>query len=253
MDIFDKKITIETMDIISNNDPNSAYVINLIERGERWDKINNLFKKSKIHLFRAPAIKNTNGHLGCGLSFVKIVKYAKENNLKTVLIFEDDNMPLDNFENRWFTIKNWLDNNLDKWEIFNGGARFMDWLYYNKKIPNPDDYDVEIVYKINNIEYLFQSDMMVSTNWIYINSNCYDKVIEWQYNNNKGNSLIPIDRYITNKNHFNHVYCIPPLALQYNSKSDTANYENSLDKYDNTIIELFNKIYIKKVSEYFLN
>jgi GR25 family glycosyltransferase involved in LPS biosynthesis len=193
--------------------------------------------------------------LGCGLSFVKIVKYAKENNLKTVLIFEDDNMPLDNFENRWFTIKNWLDNNLDKWEIFNGGARFMDWLYYNKKTPNPDKYDVEIVYKINNIEYLFQSDIMVSGNWIYINSNCYDKVINWQYNNknNNDNLLIPMDQYITNKKHFKHVYCIPPLALQYNSKSDTANYEQSLDNYDTAIIELFNKIYIKKVSEYFLN
>ena len=243
---------IDTSDIISDNNINNAYVINLLDRNDRWEQINNTFKNSKINLIRVPAIKRKNGHLGCGLSFVKIVKYAKENNLKTVLIFEDDNMPLKDFDNRWFIIKKWLDNNLDKWEVFNGGARFIDWQSYKDKEPDPNDYNVELLYKINNNEYLFQSDIMVSENWLYINSSCYDKVLDWQYNNKSNTSLIPMDQYITKKEYFNHVYCIPHLALQHNSESDTSHYDQALDKYDNSIIELFNKIYKNTVSSYYI-
>lgn len=246
-----KEFNIYNNDLIMNLDindkikDNSAFVINLDKRTDRWYQIKKLFKNSSINLIRVSAIKKNDGHLGCGLSFMKIVRYAKENNLKSVLIFEDDNMPLDNFDSRWLTIKKWLDNNLDKWEIYNGGARFLDWQTYNKKVPNINNYDVKLFHKINHNEYLFKNDLIVSTNWMYINFNCYDKLLKWLDIQTNIRFLVPIDQYINNSKNFNCVFSIPQLALQYNSKSDTSFYENDLDNYDKTILELSNKIYKK--------
>jgi hypothetical protein len=98
-------------DRIYNNNlkyDNNAYVINLNHRVDRWIQINKKFKNSNFRLIRVPAIKNENGALGCGLSFLKAVKYAKDKKLDSILIFEDDNKPLDNFEARWLIIKEWL-------------------------------------------------------------------------------------------------------------------------------------------------
>lgn len=243
--IFKNDLTMEPLNL--NIKEHNAYVINIDKRKDRWELIQNVFKKSSIHLTRISAIKKNDGHLGCGLSYMKIVKYAKENNLKTVLIFEDDNMPLDNFSKRWIMIKEWLDNNLDKWEIYNGGARYIDWQDYNKKMPNPDKYDVQLMYKINSDEYLFQSKLIVAGNWVYINSNCYDKVLKWLDIQTNIKYLIPMDQYINSKKYFNCLYSLPQLALQYNSKSDTSFYESNLDEYDSAILNLSNQLYKKYV------
>jgi uncharacterized membrane protein YkvI len=53
---------------------NEAYVINLDERRDRWKQIQNSFAGSSIKLNRISAVKHNNGHIGCGLSFMKIVK-----------------------------------------------------------------------------------------------------------------------------------------------------------------------------------
>ena len=73
-----------------------AYVINLDDRKDRWNDTINYFKDSSIDLERVSAIKNKNGHLGCGLSIQKIIQMAKDQNMESVLILEDDNKPLDN-------------------------------------------------------------------------------------------------------------------------------------------------------------
>jgi hypothetical protein len=93
------------------------------------------------------------------------VKYAKENNLKTVLIFEDDNMPLDNFDNRWKTIKNWLKVTSTSFKIVDDFIRQKDYppvlefsgqtqthknVYHNKEFLNRwqilfgEQYEVEL-------------------------------------------------------------------------------------------------------------
>ena len=111
-----------------------AYVINLDESTERWKGINNRFKRTSLNLIRISAIKNTYGKLGLLLSLKKIIQHAKDNKLETVLILEDDAAPELNFDNRWNIIKNWLDNNMDKWEIFNGGALLYDYNYIETRL-----------------------------------------------------------------------------------------------------------------------
>ena len=182
--------------------------------------------------------------------FTSPIKLAKEKGLKTVLIFEDDNKPLDNFNKRWNTIKHWLDSNLDKWEIFNGGARFEGWGdITNEDIPESCK-NIKLVNNIDNKEYLFTNDRILSTNWIYINSSVYNKILKWETQINQmffNPSKDAIDRYITNLKEFNVQFCIPLLALQQSGKSDTDNIHADYDKKDRLIINIYKKIYDKYV------
>ena len=238
-------------DIKSSTNPNRAYVINLDKRPERWENIQKSFKNSSIELIRLPAIENKQGHIGCGLSFMKAVKYAKKHNMKTILIFEDDNKPLEGFDQRWQIIKNWLDNNLEKWEIFNGGARFPDWQEYEKKTISSYADTTHLKYSIDNKEYLFEAPFIVSTNWIYINISCYDKVLKWESMIND-TPFIPIDQYMTKTEYFKCIFSIPHLALQENGKSDTSmNSQNGyweFNKVDERLIEIFKNSYNREVN-----
>ena len=227
---------------------NNAYVINLNSQSDRWTRINNDFKNSSINLVRLPAIRyKTNesgkgGHIGCGLSFMKAVYYAKKNNLDTILIFEDDNKPLKGFDKRWNIIKRWLDANLDKWEIFNGSARFVGWDKYDKKKESTDVFKTKMVHDIEGSEYLFQSNTLLSTNWIYINKNAYDKVLKWQLfvNNKKDYKFLAIDQYLGDIKYFKTVFSIPHLALQHDGHSSTANLYHSFNDVDTILIKIFN-------------
>ena len=228
-------------DIKFSTNPNRAYVINLNKRPDRWENIQKSFKNSSIELIRLPAIENKKGHIGCGLSFLKAVKYAKKHSMKTILILEDDNKPLERFNERWEVIKEWLDSNLDKWEIFNGGARFPDWGKYEKQTRSEYTDKTILKFSINDNEFLFQTDKLLSTNWIYINSSVYDKVLEWD-------TSTYIDKYLLDTKNFNHIFCIPHLALQENGKSDTDNKINNYDIIDKSIISIFNRTYLKHIT-----
>ena len=100
-----------------------AYVINLDKATERWNQIQKDFKNTNLNLIRTSAVKHKDGCTGLLFSFKNIIRTAKENNLETVLILEDDAFPTENFNKRWSKTKKWLDENMDKWEVFNGGAR----------------------------------------------------------------------------------------------------------------------------------
>ena len=224
-----------------------AYVINLDKRKDRWAKIKERFNDSSISLERVSAVEHVKGHTGCGLSFMKVVKYAKENNLKTVLIFEDDNKPLEGFNKRWLIIKEWLDNNLDAWEIYNGGARFPDWGKYDINYTSPYIYETKLAYSIESKEFLFIAPQLLATNWIYINNKAYDKVLEWEAKYSK-DGVIKIDNYILNSDNFKLLFSIPHLALQENDYSNTDNMLQDFNKTDKNLIKIFNDVYIKELS-----
>lgn len=233
------------------DNPNNAYVINLEKDADRLTQLQKKFENSRIHLVRVPAIVNKqNGHIGCGMSFVKTIQFAKDNNLNTVLIFEDDNKPLKGFEKRWIIIKEWLDSNLDKWDVYNGGARFIDWLSYNSQSTSEWAEKTKLAYSINENEHLFTCPITCAGNWIYVNSKAYDKLIEWKNIYNK-NGFVPFDQYFTNTDMFDSVFSIPHLALQENGVSNTSftnggNYFQ-FDKVDTQLIKIFNDVYNKEI------
>lgn len=68
----------------------NIYYINLDERTDRKEKIEKEFAKMEWKYTRMRAIKTQNGRVGCGLSHLKLIRMAKEENLNYICVFEDD-------------------------------------------------------------------------------------------------------------------------------------------------------------------
>ena len=69
------------------------YYINLEERKDRREHILGEIKKMEFELKkvkRLDAIKHKQGGIGCGLSHIKVLEDAIENNYKNIIILEDD-------------------------------------------------------------------------------------------------------------------------------------------------------------------
>lgn len=214
----------------------NGYVINLDEATDRWKKIQQNFKNTNIHLIRSPAVKNSdNPKQGLLDSFKNVIRNAKEQNLETVLIIEDDSYPTLGFNKRWATTKKWLDANMDKWEIFNGGVL----LYWYNKVKTK-----KFVKIPNNIN-LYKSNRIFSNNFIYINKNCYDKFLNLEHThiyddyierNKKG-----VDHYTGDYKYFNSIYIYPQLSKQHNGYSYLDKNANKIRNY-NHIDYYFNSI-----------
>jgi len=189
---------------------NDVYIINIDESVDRMNQVMKDFS-DVFTIYRTSAVKMTPGQQGCALSFVRIVKMAKEKNLPTVLIFEDDNKPEPNFNENWIIIKKYLDSNMDKWEIFNGGMRNI--------------MGIQKMIELESGIKLIKPTGGYSSNWIYINSNAYDKVLSWEA---AGKPLI--DLWFANS--FN-IWCsYPILALQHSGKSVIQGDYRNFDEED---------------------
>jgi hypothetical protein len=68
------------------------YCINLNKRTDRWNNAKEQFIKFNLlkNVYRFPAIEKTDGRVGCINSHIEILKDAKLNNYKNILVFEDD-------------------------------------------------------------------------------------------------------------------------------------------------------------------
>ena len=203
---------IETFDV---ND-RTAFVINLDKRPERMEQMYSKFN-DYLRLKRVSAIEHKKGIIGCGLSHMKVVRMARNLELSTVLILEDDCKPTVAFQN-WFPIKFWLDNNLDKWDIFTGGNCY----YYYTSLFHKSRNTVKSICKLNDDIKLYYTRLMC-TQFVYINSRAYDKYLSWeQY------SKEPIDMWPDKVNMIT-ISCVPFLAIQEDGYSDINNNIKSLD------------------------
>ena len=213
-DIQQKEEVLEDFDtdllefeVLEINNKTTANVINLNRRTDRWKKMQELYKDSKtIKLKRFSAIEHTNGHIGCGRSIQENIKYAINNKLDTILIFEDDNQPLENYDERWNICKEWLDNNLDKWDIFYGSINLEENL--NCK--------TSFFIELNPDCKLYKPSKHLDTNWIYINKSAYSRILDWTFE-----KYHAIDRYLCDSKYFNNIVIFPVLSIQYPSVSDT--------------------------------
>lgn len=68
------------------------FCINLDHRTDRWNSVQEEFKKADIagRVERFSAIKENDGHLGVIKSNLELIKFAQNNNLNNFLVFEDD-------------------------------------------------------------------------------------------------------------------------------------------------------------------
>ena len=178
-----------------------AYVINLIHRTDRMENIIKRFPE--LNIIRVDGIQlPADGTIrpnviGLGMTHMKLLKECYAKGMKTVLIFEDDCLPQEGWYENWVKIKTYLDNNLDKWEVFNGGVFGMK--------------DMEYLYKIDDTNIL-TGDIGGATHFLYLNLNAFEKFMTWK------DEEIDINFYNTKK--FKFICCFPFLAVQDDGYSD---------------------------------
>jgi hypothetical protein len=195
-----------------------GYVINLDERSDRLKKISDMFLQENLYLKRIPAIKDTIGIRGCGYSHMNAIQMAKDEGLPSILILEDDCLPTKYFK-YWFPIKEWLDNNMDKWDIFNGGN-----VNYGMH-PNEQD-KIQPVCSINNTIKLYKS-LTLAFHFYYVNSKVYDTMLEWKTVSDNDKSLVlGVDQWPDMKGLIT-ISSVPFLAIQEDGYSDNDGIKRS--------------------------
>jgi GR25 family glycosyltransferase involved in LPS biosynthesis len=187
------------------------FCINLNKRSDRWIKSQEEFKKIGIidKVERFPAIEMTDGRIGCIKSHLEIIKYAKENDLQNVLVFEDDVLIInDDINNIMLNVISQLP---EKWDMLYLGANL------HRELEN---YSENLVILKNGY----------STHAVCYNKNIYDKMID-KFNtlNNISTFNDILDVWISENIQENGlVYLIKPLiATQRNEYSDIE--KNNID------------------------
>lgn len=179
------------------NFPN-IFVINLDDRTERWEEIQQSFA-GWPPLERISAVKDSPGWKGCAKSHVKCIKMAKERGYPWVVVLEDDcQVKADSFE-RFHRLLPILWKRKSEWDIFLGGCT-----------------NVDIIKKVEAEPPIFKITGL-TTHFCLYNSDVYDKIIE-KYNPKNENTMIEIDLYYQKTMR---MFCTTPfLAVQKPGVSD---------------------------------
>ena len=193
------------------------YCINLKERTDRMEKIQNIFSDKKyFKIIRFNAIKNENGAIGCLSSHLKIIK---ENINKPYIIVIEDDLILNDTIINIYNIINLLIKNISKWTIFNGTPTFYSFKQNN--IVNS---------KIKNTPFININWGQTTSFMIYSNK-CYNKLITL-LEKEKVTFNTPIDILISN-NFIQTTYSYSNIFYQNEDWSDIEKRDNHSIKYLN--------------------
>ena len=199
------------------------FVINLHNRPDRWHQINHLLGKH-FNLIRVEGIQHHDGWKGCFLSHKKCLKIAKEQNLKHIIVMEDDCVPfinISNFCNRLLKVKKQIEGQW--WDIILGGV------FSNEKI--------NVKRFISNRDLLYaEIDKGFCTHLIFYNHTSYDFFIHHPLNQ-------PIDHVWHNK--LKAFVLLPFLANQRPNYSDISK-QNISYIFDNLIKTNLELLYYQK-------
>ena len=204
------------------NDIKNIFYINLDTRPDRKAFFENQMKMIRLKAVRFKAIKNSCGALGCSLSHLALLKYAKKHNLDHILIMEDDIM----FLNPQIFIQN-----------------------INNFLSNHKDFDVLLIAGNNMGEYTRIDENCVkiqkcqTTTGYLVKSHYYDKLI---HNFEQGiNHLIKninlkddyaIDQYWTALQLVDTWYLLTPLTVS--QKADYSDIEKRHTNYNYVMLDL---------------
>jgi len=197
---------------INFNIESNVYCLSLIEDDTRYKKMLKI-NNDIINHTKFPAFKHNIGHIGCAMSYYTIFYNCKRQNLDSIIIFEDDTLFKNNFKNKFFIIKDFL--NHVKWDIFNG---------YCCVIDKKEDI---LEYYIYKGLYFIKIKKMVGMVFNIYNNSVFDKFLNYDYNfinNNPNESMYHIDRIINNFD-LNIYICYPSLVsiLPVKSSIDMRN------------------------------
>lgn len=194
------------------------YVINLKKRKDRLDRIKNDFSNYNLNVVEAEE-KFNEGWKNCFKSHQKCICLAKEKQLDYIIVIEDDCKKKLNFDINLLKILNWLEKNIDKWNIFLGGITSV-WDFTNL-IKISDDLNLLEIYTGKTFHFV-----------IY-NSNSYEFFLNQEIN-------IPIDKCWHNK--LIGFVSVPFIATQYEDYSNIENKQMNYDSRFNSIEKYFVKL-----------
>ena len=235
-DYTNRRIKIDTFEDVEKD---KAYVINLDSRPDRWTKMLEKFKDAPFQLERFSAIKDSVGWKGCGNSHMALIQMAKDNNLPSILIMEDDCNPSKEFNEYWPKIKKWLDSNKNKWDIFIGGNT-----YYGSVFTSSKDKQLNTIEPVCTIkpDIKLYSTKLLCLHFYYLNSSAYDRFLEWKNDIDKNGAVDVWPNTIKMKI----ISCIPFIASQNedysNINNTTANYKSMFKTSENLIASIQNNL-----------
>lgn len=212
------------------NDIKNVYYINLVSRPDRKTKFEDEIKKLNIQANRFNAIKNKFGALGCSLSHLNLLKYAKINNLDHILIMEDDILFLNP-------------------EIFINSI--------NKFLSSKINFDVLLIAGNNMGPYSKIDDFCVkinkcqTTTGYLVKQHYYDTLIQnfeqgvYKLSNNLNRlNDFAIDQYWTNLQLIDNWYLLTPLTVT--QRPDYSDIEKRIINYNIVMLDL-DKTYLRQV------
>jgi len=189
-----------------------AYVLNQTHRTDRKKNIEEDFKDAPFTLEFTEGIQYSNPYQtriedkydAVAMTHLELLKKAKAEGLKTLLILEDDTMPSEDYKERWIQIKEYLDANLDMWDTFNGGQLGI--------------HEVKRVIKLNKNNLLLQAYGGSNTHWMYFNVDSVLPKLQESFGLEK---RLEIDLYYPLK--CKNYACFPFLGEQSAGFSDISN------------------------------
>ena len=195
--------------------------LNLDNRKDRWSECVTLFNKHNMVVERFPAIygwdlnlpienkaDNYHGTMGCGLSHLFAIKYAKQLNLKNVLVLEDDVDFIENLDSSFQDVLRELPQNWDM--LYLGGNHRHTPIKYSNHL-----------YKITGT---------VAVHAIGVNSSVFDAAIKSLTNID----LPADDNYVDIQQKYNVFVTKPHLVWQKTGKSSILK-----EKIDYSFMEKF--------------
>jgi len=189
----------------------------LDDRLEKWKATQQAFEGTGISPQRFSAIRHAEGWRGCGASHVAIARKAMQLALPWVLVIEDDCLPVQDFAERWPTVKRALEDESGSWDIFLGGPTY---------VQGPAE---------PLGPHLMQIDTGFALHFYVLHATAYEKAIAWNPDRHG-----PIDVYYSNQ--FRIATTHPLLAIQRPSESDikkqSTNYVELFENADNTLKQL---------------
>jgi len=204
------------------NDIKNIFYINLDTRPDRKAFFENQMKMIGLNAKRFNAIKHNCGAIGCTLSHLELLKYAKQQNMDHILIMEDDIMFL-----------------RPKLFVF----------YLNDCLKNHKDFDVLLIAGNNMDNYTRLDNYCVkikkcqTTTGYLVKSHYYDKLInnfEAGVNKLKQNVTLSndyaLDQYWTSLQLQDKWYLLTPLTVT--QKPDYSDIEKRQINYDNVMLDL---------------
>lgn len=182
-----------------------------------------------------PGLRHALGWVGCGMSYKFIMRKAKEQGLAQITVCEDDVDFLPGWKEKFQTIKAYLTEHNESWDVFSG---FIADLNANTRVLD--------IAEIDELE-IAHIDHMVSAVLNVYNSGFYDAILRWDETNHDVHSNA-IDRYMESHEHIR-VLTVHPFLVGHKEEQHSTLWGFHNSRY-NSLIERSEQMLGQLIDDY---